>query len=78
MPRIIDSIIGHAVGDAMGVPTEFCIREKLQANPVTKMIGYGNHDVPEGSWSDDTSMTIATIDSIISKKAIDKIIEIFH
>lgn len=71
MSKVIDGIIGHAIGDAMGVPTEFCIREKLQANPVTKMIGYGNHDVPEGSWSDDTSMTIATIDSIISKRQID-------
>ncbi len=27
MSKFIDSIIGHAVGDAMGVPTEFCIRE---------------------------------------------------
>lgn len=24
MSKFIDSIIGHAVGDAMGVPTEFC------------------------------------------------------
>lgn len=71
MSKVIDSIIGHAVGDAMGVPTEFCIREKLQAKRVTTMIGYGQHDVPEGSWSDDTSMEIATIDSIINKKSID-------
>ena len=40
MSKVIDSIIGHAIGDAMGVPTEFCIREKLQSHPVTKMIGY--------------------------------------
>ena len=71
MLKVIDSIIGHAVGDAMGVPTEFCIREKLQANPVTIMIGYRQHNVPEGSWSDDTSMVIATIDSIINKRTID-------
>ena len=32
--KIVNSIIGHAIGDAMGVPTEFCIREKLQENPV--------------------------------------------
>ena len=71
MSKVIDSIIGHAIGDAMGVPTEFCIREKLQTNPVTEMIGYGSHDVPEGTWSDDTSMEIATIDSIINKGDID-------
>lgn len=59
-----DGIIGLAVGDAMGVPLEFCIREKLMANPTTEMIGYGSHDVPKGSWSDDTSMTLCLIDAI--------------
>ena len=66
MSKVVDAIIGHAVGDAMGVPTEFCMREKLLNNPVTNMIGYGSHPVPEGTWSDDTSMSIATIDSIIN------------
>ena len=27
MSKYVDAIIGHAIGDAMGVPTEFCIRE---------------------------------------------------
>lgn len=65
---MIDSksgIIGLAVGDAMGVPTEFCTRKELMQNPITEMLGYGSHDVPKGSWSDDTSMTLATIDAII-------------
>ena len=66
MSKIVDAVIGHAVGDAMGVPTEFCIREKLLNNPVTEMIGYGSHPVPKGTWSDDTSMSIATVDSIIN------------
>ena len=35
------------------------------------MIGYGTHNQPEGTWSDDTSMMIATIDSINSKNDID-------
>lgn len=47
------AIIGHAVGDALGVPAEFVPREKLQKHPITDMIGYGSHDVPKGSWSDD-------------------------
>ena len=66
MSKVVDAVIGHAIGDAMGVPTEFCIREKLLKNPVTEMIGFGSHPVPEGSWSDDTSMTIATMDAIIN------------
>lgn len=63
-------IIGLTVGDAMGVPLEFCMREKLMQNPTTEMKGYGSHDVPKGSWSDDSSMTFATMDAIIEDKSI--------
>ena len=66
-----NGILGFAIGDAMGVPNEFCLREKLMENPVTEMIGFKSHDVPKGSWSDDTSLTLATMDSIIEKKEID-------
>ena len=65
MSKCIDGIIGHAIGDAMGVPTEFLIREKLQKHPVTKMIGYGSHNVPAGCWSDDTTMEVCLIESFI-------------
>ena len=71
MSKVVDSIIGHAIGDAMGVPTEFCIRERLQKHPVTKMIGYGQHPVPAGCFSDDTSMSLALIDSYINKGKFD-------
>ena len=62
-----DALIGFAIGDAMGVPVEFQKRDLLLEHPVTKMYGHGSYDVPEGTWSDDTSMTIATMDSIIQK-----------
>ena len=65
-----NGIIGLAIGDAMGVPLEFCLRENLMQNPTTEMLGYGSYDVPKGSWSDDTSMTLATIDAIIKDKDI--------
>ena len=68
MSKITDSIIGHAIGDAMGMPTEFCIREHLLSNPVTDMIGSKKVGQPAGTWTDDTSMEIATIESIISNK----------
>ena len=71
MSKYVDGIIGHAIADAMGVPTEFCIREKLQRNKVTDMVGYGSHDVPAGTWSDDTTMEIALIDSYINKGEFD-------
>ena len=66
-----DGIIGFAIGDALGVPVEFKSRQELKANPVTDMMGYGTHKVPLGTWSDDTSMTLATIDSIIKTGEID-------
>lgn len=35
------------------------------------MIGYGSHNQPKGTWSDDTSMTLATCDSIRERGCID-------
>lgn len=54
----------------MGVPIEFEDREKLINKPVTSMLGYGSHDVEAGVYSDDTSMTLATMDSIIKQNGI--------
>lgn len=71
MKNVIDGIIGFAVGDALGVPAEFKSREELKRYPITDMFGYGTHNMPAGTWSDDTSMTLATIDSIIEKQTID-------
>lgn len=65
------AIFGLAVADALGVPVEFESREKLQKNPVDKMLGFGSHDVPKGTWSDDTSMTLCTLNSIAQKGKID-------
>ena len=39
-------ILGHAVGDALGVPVEFQTRKALDADPVTDMRGYGTYPVP--------------------------------
>ena len=69
--KYIDGLIGFVVGDAMGVPLEFTPREELLKKPVTKMIGNGTYNLPAGTWSDDTSMMIATIDSINAKNGID-------
>ena len=57
-------ILGHAVADALGVPVEFKSREYLRKNPVTDMMGYGTYYQPKGTWSDDTSMTLCTLESI--------------
>lgn len=69
-----DAIMGFVVGDALGVPVEFVSREKLRDNPVTGMLGGGTHNQPAGTWSDDSSMSIATmiIADILYRKGKDK------
>lgn len=61
-------MLGHAVGDAFGVPVEFCGREELDGNPVTDMKGFGTYPYPAGCWSDDTSMSLAALDSLADDK----------
>lgn len=72
MSKIFDSLVGHVVGDAMGTPIEFFLRKYLQEDKVTEMLGnIGQHCEPVGSWSDDTSMELALIYSIVNIKKID-------
>ena len=63
--RITDGIIGLTVGDALGVPYEFMDRGSFKA---TDMTGFGTHLQEPGTWSDDTSMTLATIGGLIRHK----------
>ena len=63
--QIVRSVmLGHAIADAMGVPVEFSDRSRRKRDPVTGYRCYGAHDVPAGTWSDDTSMALATLDSL--------------
>jgi len=62
--KIYGAIFGVAIGDAVGVPAEFRGRDYYKDHPVTDMIGGGFHNQPAGTWSDDTSMTLATIDGL--------------
>ncbi len=55
-------IFGHAIADALGVPVEFCQRTELVESPVIGMRGYGTFDVPAGTWSDDTSMSLCALE----------------
>lgn len=54
-------IYGAAVGDALGVPYEFMERGSFKC---VGMANGGVHDMPRGTFSDDTSLLLATQDSI--------------
>lgn len=66
--KIVNEILGFIIGDALGVPFEFIDRNKLEDNKIIDMVGYGVYNMPKGSWSDDSSMVIATIKAIIDNK----------
>ena len=68
LEKIKSIMLGHAVADALGVPVEFVSRAKLDAEPVTDMMGFGTYPYPAGCWSDDTSMSLAALDSLSSGK----------
>ena len=52
------------VGDALGVPVATSTREELALCAVKNMLGYGRFDQPEGTWSDDTSLILCTMESL--------------
>ena len=66
--RLQDAIWGLAVADALGVPYEGMTRWSFTCSG---MVSGGTHGMPAGTWSDDTSMTLATCDSIKACGALD-------
>ena len=60
----LKGIMGVVVGDALGCPVQFESRREVAGHPVTGMRGYGTFNLPEGSWTDDSSLTIALLESI--------------
>ena len=59
-----DGVLGVVCGDALGCPVQFETREEVAQHPITGMRGHGTFDLPEGSWTDDSSLTLATLSSI--------------
>ena len=66
-----DILFGVAIGDALGVPVEFQSRQEISTQPVTDMIGYGTHNKPAGTFSDDSSLTFCLAEAIASGFTLD-------
>ena len=60
----LGGMMGLVTGDALGCPVQFLSREEVAQDPVTGMRGYGTYYQPPGTWTDDSSMTLATLISI--------------
>lgn len=67
----LDGVMGVVIGDALGCPVQFIDRAELASGPVDDMEGYGTYNMPEGTWTDDSSMTLALLASIREKGEID-------
>ncbi|MCS7028436.1 MAG: ADP-ribosylglycohydrolase family protein [Bacteroidia bacterium] len=67
------ALIGLAVGDALGVPVEFKSRRYLAENPVKDMIGYGTYNLPPGTFSDDTSLSMCLAEVLVNEYNLEKI-----
>jgi ADP-ribosylglycohydrolase len=60
--RLAGAVLGHLVGDAMGVPYEF--GPPMAAEDV--VFGHtGSHHQPAGTWSDDGGLMLALLDSLL-------------
>ncbi len=62
--RTVGTLWGALTGDALGVPVEFSSREAVRKNPVREMRGFGTHNQPPGTWSDDSSLLLCTVESL--------------
>ena len=67
--RALGSLVGLAIGDALGAPVEFCRRDTFE--PVTDMRAGGYFKLPVGAWTDDTAMALCLAESLIEHPQLD-------
>ena len=61
--RFRGSMLGLAVGDALGMPIEFSFDENFKS--VTDMLGSNEFGLKPGQWTDDTSLALCLAASIV-------------
>ncbi|WP_084605630.1 ADP-ribosylglycohydrolase family protein [Psychromonas aquimarina] len=59
------SLLGLALGDALGTTLEFKNKDSYQ--PLSDMVGGGPFNLKAGEWTDDTSMALCLADSLLAK-----------
>lgn len=65
---MLGALWGSLTGDALGVPVEFQSRETVRRQPVTTMRGFGTHNQPAGTWSDDSSLLLCSAESLVESR----------
>jgi ADP-ribosyl-[dinitrogen reductase] hydrolase len=64
--KMKSAVFAGIVGDALGVPVESSTRQELALCAVKNMLGFGRYDQPEGTWSDDTALTLITMENLVA------------
>lgn len=62
--RIAGSLLGLAVGDALGTTLEFTRPGAFE--PITDLVGGGPFRLAPGQWTDDTSMALCLAESLVT------------
>lgn len=60
--RLEGAVWGHLIGDALGVPYEFLSPEQIDE---VEFHGGGAHNQPPGTWSDDGSLMLGLLESLL-------------
>ncbi|CAF1124320.1 unnamed protein product [Adineta ricciae] len=68
LKRVQGSMVGMALGDALGASVEFRPREYLENNPVRDLQSGGTWGLAKGQFTDDTSMALCLASSLVVKK----------
>jgi ADP-ribosyl-[dinitrogen reductase] hydrolase len=66
LDRYRGCLLGLACGDAVGCTVEFLPRNRF--NPLTDMVGGGKFGLKPGEWTDDTSMALCLVSSLIESQ----------
>lgn len=69
--RYRGSLLGLAVGDAVGTTLEF--KPPGTFTPIKDMVGGGPFQLIPGQWTDDTSMALCLAESLIEKQGFDPV-----
>jgi ADP-ribosyl-[dinitrogen reductase] hydrolase len=69
--RFRGSLLGLAVGDAVGTTVEF--KQRGTFPPVTDMTGKGPFNLKPGQWTDDTSMALCLATSLVESGGFDPV-----
>jgi len=69
--RYRGSLLGLAVGDAVGTTLEF--KSPGTFAPIDDMVGGGPFGLEPGQWTDDTSMALCLADSLVERQGFDPV-----